>query len=85
MKERPSRIYQQKFDAFTLDTTSHDVTPAVFTGLEFPKQEVHQNQTPNRLGRYVREASDPVCINSPEIAAQYLMNYVYTPFCDFDQ
>ena len=43
------------------------------------------NERGERLGRFVREVPDRVCIRSPGDAARYLLEKVYTPFDDFDQ
>ena len=40
---------------------------------------------PTQLGRFVREASEPVAINRPESAAVYFLKHIYTPFEAFEQ
>ena len=73
----PERLYQLRFGENLKPTVPADVTPEGFAGLEFDQGE--------RLGRFVREAPERVCIQSPRDAAQYLLEKVYVPFEDFDQ
>ena len=37
------------------------------------------------LGRFIREASQPVQVISPQLAADYLQQHIFAPFSDFDQ
>jgi DNA repair protein RadC len=71
------RLYQLRFDEDLKPTVPQHVTPEGFAGLEFDKGE--------KLGRFVREVRERVCIKSPNDAAQYLLSKVYVPFEDFDQ
>jgi len=73
----PERLYQLGFDKDLKPTVPQHVTPEDFAGLEFDKGE--------KLGRFVREVRERVCIKSPNDAAQYLLTEVYVPFEDFDQ
>lgn len=73
----PERLYQCRFDQQGRPTVSKDVTPDGFAGFEFDKGE--------DLSRFVREVPERVCINSPNAAAQYLLEKVFVPFEDFDQ
>jgi DNA repair protein RadC len=71
------RIHQLRFGENFTSTVPKDVTPEGFPGFKRDEGE--------RLGRFVREVPDSVCIRSPGDAAQYLLEKVYTPFDDFDQ
>ena len=73
----PERLYQLGFDENFQPTVPQHVTPEGFAGLEFDKGE--------KLGRFVREVRERVCIKSSNDAAQYLLTEVYVPFEDFDQ
>jgi DNA repair protein RadC len=73
----PERIRQLRFGENFEPTVPKDVTPDGFTGFEPDRRE--------RLGRFVREVPDSICIRSPGDAAQYLLEKVYAPFDDFDQ
>lgn len=52
--------------------------------LEYHRGEKVGKEIPH-LGRFVREAPEPIPINSPAVAGRYLREQIYTPFEDFDQ
>ena len=63
-----------------------DVTPAGFSGLQFPRRRIEEVVAPaTDLGRFVRQLSEPVWATSPQEAAHYLLTHIYTPFDQFDQ
>ena len=77
MANRSERLYQLGFEGLV---QHQDVTPAGFTELVFPARD-----GPPQLGRFVREATASAVIASPQEAAQYLIDHIYSPFEDFDQ
>jgi DNA repair protein RadC len=81
----PERLYQGRFDLddpnLSADTPQ-DVTPARFAGLAWPERPPVARV---ELGRFMREAANPVQVNSPAIAAAYLMEHVFYPFEAFVQ
>jgi DNA repair protein RadC len=79
----PERLHQFRFDAQFGPTTPFDVTPAKFTGLQFPARTPEQPAA--HLGRFIREVREEVEVISPQAAAQYLLEKVYKPFELFDQ
>lgn len=80
MAQQPERLYQLGFNEH-LGIIHHDVTPAGFTGLQFPSREPAIKP---RLGRFVREAQEQAQIMSPAIAARYLKKHIFKPE-EFDQ
>ena len=83
------RLYQGQFDEFLEFICHQEVTPEGFAGLDFPIQENAYkrvlNEQPQELGRFVREVSDRVQVSSPEAAAAYFQQHIFTPFNQFDQ
>lgn len=80
------RLHQLQFDEFFQAAEPLDVTPKHFTGLQFPAREKGATRTETtQLGRFVREVKDEVFVISPQAAARYLLDKVYTPFDLFDQ
>lgn len=73
----PERILQLGFDEKFGLAPPLNVTPEDFAGLEFDKGE--------ELGRFVREVADRPWVRTPNDAAEYLLERVYTPFEAFDQ
>lgn len=54
--------------------------------VEGPRYGIPPEATPKEsLPRFVREASQVCQLSSAEVAAQYLMENIYTPFGEFDQ
>jgi DNA repair protein RadC len=82
MPTSPERLYQLGFDEQFQNIIRRDVTPEGFTGLQFPQRE---KPVSPRLGRFVREAQEPMQITNPGDAARYLRGYIFTPFEAFDQ
>ena len=80
------RLHQLQFDELFHEANPLDVTPKHFTGLQLPAREkqVTRMET-SKLGRFVREVKDEVFVISPQAAAGYLLDKVYTPFDQFDQ
>ena len=81
MSRRPDRLYQLGFDE-QLQLVQQEVTPPGFAGLHFPTREP---ALPARLGRFVREAREPVQITSPAVAAHYFQEHIFNPFEECDQ
>ena len=79
----PERLHQFRFDAQFGPTNPLDVTPAKFPGLQFPARR--QEHVAAQLGRFLREVREEVQVISPQAAAQYLVEKVFTPFELFDQ
>jgi DNA repair protein RadC len=79
----PERLHQFRFNAQFGPTNPLDVTPAKFTGLQFPARTPEQQAA--KLGRFLREVRENVEVISPQAAAQYLIEKVFTPFELFDQ
>ncbi len=77
----PERLYQKRFDEFFHEISPQEITPAGFTGLVWP----HRPEVISQPGRFVQEARAEIQIGSPEQAAAYLQQHVYTPFDQFDQ
>lgn len=78
----PERLHQFRFDAQFGPANPQDVTPARFSGLRFPPpRQDHVAQ----LGRFIRQVREEVEVISPQAAAQYLLEKVFTPFELFDQ
>lgn len=75
----PERLYQLGFDENFRSVVVKDVTPEGFAGLEFNKGELLQ------LGRFVREIKEKPRIITPNDAAQYLCQNIFSPFEKFDQ
>ena len=81
------RIYQRRFDElFKPEDTPLEVTPAGFSGIEFPGREPAARPPQLRLGggepgsRFVREVPEPLSITSPGEAARYFLETVFNPF-----
>lgn len=81
----PERLYQFRFgDDFNL-AKPNDVTPQDFRGLVFPDRKEEQPLVVSSVGRFVREVKEVIPITSPNEAARYLLENIYTPFEQFDQ
>lgn len=81
------RLLQARFNEGGSLLSPLDVTPAGFTQLPILTRR-HQWADLNAgsdLGRFVREVREPVQIGSPEAAAAYLQQHLFTPFEIFDQ
>jgi len=80
------RLHQLGFDYHFQMAAPVDVTPAGFVELQFPRRRV-ETVSPREieLDRFVRKLQEPVWATSPQVAAQYLLTHVYTPFDQFDQ
>ena len=86
--KKSERLFQEQFDEYFAPLRVQEVTPAGFKGLgAYPRrEEVLLAAAPNpELGRFVREVREAVVIDSPQTAAQYLLEKVFTPFEQFDQ
>lgn len=79
----PERLHQFRFDEQFQPNTPQGVTPSRFSGLQFPTRR--QQQELAEMGRFVREVKDEVFVLSPQTAACYLLEKIYTPFDQFDQ
>ena len=80
------RLYQFRFDEEGELTSPQNVTPKEFAGLVFPRR-TKTDVLPriSEAGRFVREVKDEVFVISPQAAADYLLDKIYTPFDQFDQ
>lgn len=81
----PERLYQLRFGADFGLTKAEEMTPPNFAGLPFPTRPPEYFSSLTLSGRFVREAAAPRAITSPQEAADYLRQYIYTPFEQFDQ
>jgi DNA repair protein RadC len=80
------RLHQLQFDELFQEAGPLDVTPSHSTGLQLPIKEKGTIRIEAiQLGRFVREVKDEVFAISPQAAARYLLDKVYTPFELFDQ
>ena len=79
----PERLHQFRFDAQFGPADPQDVTPARFSGLRFPARR--QEHATAQLGRFIRQVREEVEVISPQAAAKYLLEKVFTPFELFDQ
>jgi hypothetical protein len=79
----PERLHQFRFNEHFQLVPPQDVTPAHFTSLQFPVRG--QEQLPAQMGRFVREVKEDVFVLSPQSAASYLLEKIYTPFDQFEQ
>jgi len=77
------RLHQFRFDAQFGPADPQDVTPARFSGLRFPARR--QEHAAAQLGRFIRQVREEVEVISPQAAARYLLEKVFTPFELFDQ
>ena len=77
------RIIQYRFDDHLRQIVEHNVTPPGFMGLEYPQPR--EAALPERVGRFVREAPENKQITSPTDMADYLMQYIFTPWNEFPQ
>jgi hypothetical protein len=85
----PERLFQTGFGQEFEPTSAKDMTPKGFAGLgAVTRQEAYDRLTSEptpELGRFVREVQDEVRVSSPQDAAAYLQENVYSPFDQFDQ
>lgn len=78
------RLHQLGFDDHFQAISPLDVTPAGFKGLLIPSRRIEELPEAE-LGRFIRKLQEPVWATSPQAAAYYLLNHIYTPFAEFDQ
>jgi DNA repair protein RadC len=86
--KKPERLFQKRFDEHFAPLKVQEVTPAGFKGLgAYPRrEEALVPAAPNHeLGRFVQEVREEVVIDSPQVAAKYLLEKVFAPFEQFDQ
>jgi DNA repair protein RadC len=80
------RLYQYRFNEAGEPAVPQNVTPKEFAGLAFPyRTKTDVLPRISEAGRFVREVKESVQVIAPNIAGQYLLERVFTPFDQFDQ